>query len=278
METVISASRRTDMPACFLDRLVGFVRQGYAEVTNPWSGRASRVELAPETVHTLVLWSKDFGPFLRRPREFRAYRLYFLFTVNDMPELEPSLPPLARRLDQVRELAERYGPERIGWRFDPVIFRAGGPVEPVETFLRIGENMARHGVRRSIFSFLDLYGKVKVRNERFSLGIVDPPGGVKREYAASLSSAAKGLGMWLESCSETLGALMGITPSACINGALLSRLAGAPAPLGKDPGQRTACNCTESRDIGSYSAMPCPHGCLYCYANPVITEKGRSAR
>jgi hypothetical protein len=277
MNTVISASRRTDMPACYLDRLIGFIRRGFAETVNPWSGRATRVELAPETVHTLVLWSKNFAPFLMRSHEFDAYRLYFLFTVNDMPELEPSLPTLARRLDQVRELAARYGPERIGWRFDPVVFRADGPLATVENYLRIGENMAKYGVKRSIFSFLDLYGKVKARNERFSLGIVDPPDEVKREYAASLASAAHGLGMRLESCSEVLGPVEGIAPAACIDGALLSRLSGEPASLVKDAGQRPACRCTASRDIGSYSAMSCPHGCLYCYANPLIKDGRRSA-
>jgi hypothetical protein len=270
MKTIISASRRTDMPACYLDSIIGFIRRGFAETANPWSGRATRVELAPETVHTLVLWSKNFAPFLMRSHEFDTYRLYFLFTVNDMPELEPSLPPLARRLEQVRELAARYCPERIGWRFDPVVFRAGGPLAPVETYLCIGENMAKYGVKRSIFSFLDLYGKVKARNERFSLGIVDPPDEVKREYAASLASAAHDLGMRLESCSEVLGAVEGIANAACIDGALLSRLSGEPASLVKDAGQRPACRCTVSRDIGSYSAMSCPHGCLYCYANPLI--------
>lgn len=276
MKTVISASRRTDMPACYLGHLIGFIRRGFAEAANPWSGQVTRVELAPESVHTLVLWSKNFAPFLRRSREFNAYHLYFLFTVNDMPDMEPSLPPLGRRLDQVRELAERYGPERIGWRFDPVVFRADGPLAPMETYLRIGERMAAYGVKRSIFSFLDLYGKVKARNERFSLGIIDPPDEVKREYAESIASAARTLGMRLESCSESLGPIEGISPSACIDGALFSRLSGEPASLVKDPGQRPACRCTESRDIGSYRSMCCPHGCLYCYANPLIRTGRRS--
>ena len=33
----------------------------------------------------------------------------------------------------------------------------------------------------------------------------------------------------------------------------------------KDPGQRSACGCIVSKDIGQYST--CPHLCAYCYAN-----------
>jgi hypothetical protein len=277
MKTVISASRRTDMPACFLDRLVEFIRQGYAEVENPYSRRVVRIDLDPETVHTLVLWSKDFGPFLEREQEFKRYRLYFLFTVNDMPDLEPQIPTLEHRLVQAQELALRYGPERIGWRFDPVVFRADGPVAPVSTFIRIGGAMADYGIRRAIFSFVDLYGKVRVRNTRYALGIVDPTVEEKRMYAESLVSEAKWLGVDLESCSEDIGAVEGIAPSACIDGARLSLLDGEPTSLARDSGQRPTCRCTESRDIGSYSMM-CPHGCLYCYANPLIDTGGRSGR
>lgn len=273
MKEVISASRRTDIPAFYLERLIRFVKRGYAEVVNPYSGKVSRVSLLPETVHTLVLWSKDFGRFLKESGSFKDYNLYFLFTVNDMPSLEPRVPPLHTRLEQARELALRFGPRRIGWRFDPVIFHSKGPLTPVETYSRIGGEMAKAGIRRSIFSFLDLYGKVRTRIDRLSLDIVDPPLAVKREYATRLAAQASLLGMSLESCSEIFGETEGITPSSCIDGRLLSSLAGEPAPLSKDEGQRPSCLCTVSRDIGSYSLMPCPHGCLYCYANPRITTE-----
>lgn len=263
------------MPAFYHDRLVAFLRRGYAEIPNPFSGRVARVDLSPDAVHTLVLWSKDFGPFLRNSGAFREYRLYFLFTVNDMPVFEPGVPLLSERLDQMRELAARFGSERIGWRFDPVVFRDDGPVMDDDTFRRIGTEMAEAGVSRAIFSFLDLYGKVTARNARLGLGIVDPPVEVKREYAAGLSRAACELGMTLESCSETLDGVEGIVPSSCIDGARLSRLAGGePARTGKDRGQRPACRCTPSRDIGAYDTMPCSHGCLYCYANPRIATEG----
>ena len=105
MKQVISASRRTDIPAWYLDRLIGFVHQGYAVVANPFSGKTSRVDLSPDHVHTLVLWSKNFGLFLQKMEQFKEYQLYFLFTINDLPDYEPSLPPLSERIGQLHELA-----------------------------------------------------------------------------------------------------------------------------------------------------------------------------
>ncbi|MFC1694373.1 DUF1848 family protein [Candidatus Latescibacterota bacterium] len=276
MKEIISVSRRTDMPACYLDRLIHFIKQGYAEVSSPYSGKKSIVSLKPGDVHTMVLWSKNFGNFLKKSDYFRKYNLYFLFTINDMPDLEPGIPPLPERLDQVCELAARYGAERIGWRYDPVVFTSEGTVAKAGTFERIGEMVARSGVRRVIFSFLDLYGKVKNRNEKFKMGVIDPQKHVKIDYAVRIAKSAADLGLRLESCCENLDSVEGIKPSSCINGKVLSMLKGEDAKVTKDTGQREACNCTVSRDIGSYRDMPCFNGCFYCYANPVIKEKKRT--
>jgi len=270
MKEVISASRRTDIPAYYLDRLISFIKQGFAEVRNPFSGVKYVVSLRPDDVHTLVFWSKNFRHFLKKSSLFADYNLYFLFTINDMPHLEPGTPHLGERLEQLQELAQRYGPERIAWRYDPVIFTGDGPVSDVETFSRIGEKIVNSGVTRTIFSFLDMYGKVRKRSEKLKLNFLDPPEEVKIEYAVKLAGIANELGLSLECCCEKLGDIEGITESSCINGHLLSELAGEPARLTKDTGQREACNCTLSRDIGSYHDMPCPNGCLYCYANPKI--------
>jgi len=107
------------------------------------------------------------------------------------------------------------------------------------------------------------------------LHLINPPDEIKIDYAVRLAEAAENIGLTLESCSEELGNIRGIKPSSCINGNLLANLAGEPADLKKDPGQRKACKCTVSRDIGSYSDMPCPNGCLYCYANPNIEPQNR---
>ena len=273
MKQVISASRRTDMPAWYSDRLSAFIRKGFAEVHNPYSGKSSIVDLSPDCVHTMVFWSKNFRNFLCNKTIFEDYHVYFLFTINDMPAMERMVPSLDERISQIRELADEYGPDRIAWRFDPVIFDTGGALSTIDSFYHIGREIAKTGVKRTIFSFLDMYGKVKKRNERLGLNLYDPADDVKVQYAQQLAGAADGLGLSLESCSESIGTVDGIKPSACIDGNLLSQLSGEPASTAKDPGQRPDCTCTVSRDIGSYRNMPCPGGCLYCYANPLINNE-----
>ncbi len=267
---VISASRRTDMPGRYYDVLAAALRRERIEVVNPFSGAVSIVDLAPERVHTLVLWSKDYGRVLADPSPLGPYRLYIIFTINDLPVFEPNLPPLEDRLWQLAELAARYGPERICWRFDPVVFTGEPPRAGLDAFSRIGERVRAAGVTRAVFSFLDLYGKVRARNTRFGLGLVDPPRVMKRAAAADLAARARVLGLDLESCAEEAVDVPGIASNGCIDGRLLSRLAGEPADISPDRNQRSLCRCTKSRDIGSYRDMPCPHGCLYCYANPMI--------
>ena len=45
---------------------------------------------------------------------------------------------------------------------------------------------------------------------------------------------------------------------------LVGGILGCPVKAAKDPGQRPACGCCESVDIGAYNT--CPGGCAYCYA------------
>jgi hypothetical protein len=100
---VLSASRRTDVPAFYMDWFMRSIEQGFFEVTNPYNRRKSIVAATPDKVHTIVFWSKNFarfldhhyGDFLQR----QGYHLFFNFTINsENPLLEPHVPPLQQRL------------------------------------------------------------------------------------------------------------------------------------------------------------------------------------
>ena len=64
MKIVISASRRTDIPAFYMDWFMQQIEQGCFEVINPYNRKATVVTATPDNVHTIVFWSKNFGPFI----------------------------------------------------------------------------------------------------------------------------------------------------------------------------------------------------------------------
>ena len=279
MKTVISASRRSDLVAFFPDWLAAALRERHARVLGP-RGRVVDVDLNPRSVHTLVLWSKDFGNLLRNRARLKDLlaahdQLYFHFTVTGLggTPLEPGAPSPDEGLAQLAPLVAVAGrPERVSLRFDPVVFwREGGAVRSnLAFFKRAAEAAAGCGVRDIRMSFAQWYPKARKRAASRGFDLVDPPHEEKRDRVAALAAEAGERGLSLWACTQPfLAGVEGVRPSACIDGPLLGRLhpAGEPASRRKDLGQRPGCRCTESRDIGSYT-QACPHGCVYCYANP----------
>jgi hypothetical protein len=277
---VISASRRTDLPAHFPDWLAGAVRAETAEVQGP-SGRVLRVDLRPGAVHTLVLWSKDFSALLEDRSSLRTLlrkfdQLYLLFTITGLGGtiIERGVLPPDKALDQLGPLAELAGhPRRVSVRFDPVVHwvESGRARTNLGFFERLAPRAASEGLTDVRISFAQWYGKARRRASRLEFEYVDPPGEEKLEAARVLAEVASLWKLRLFSCSQDfLTEVPGIRASACIDGSLLGELhpKRASASLGKDKSQRPECGCTESIDIGSYT-QTCPHACLYCYANPL---------
>jgi hypothetical protein len=229
------------------------------------------VSLRPEDVHTLVFWSKDYGPLLSAIQRFKSFpNLFFHFTVNDCLELEPRIPPLLERLTQARELVSMFGVERLAWRFDPLVFWNGGRNNNLGSFERIAEFMGGLGVHRCIFSFAQWYNKCVRRANKYAFDYYDPPLAEKLEITDKLARTAKRFGITMQSCCcDELIRVDNVEKAHCIDGKLLSELAGEPCDTARDTSQRKTCGCTKSIDIGSYNEQPCLHGCLYCYANPV---------
>ncbi len=272
MRTVISASRRTDIPAFYMRWLDNRIKKGYVDVRNPVvKERTYRVSLRPEDVHSIVLWSKNFRPFLNSElSRSNQYEWYFNFSLVDCPEWEKSVPPLTEQLRQVKEISERWSGNRINWRFDPIVFWDRGNQSNIDSFYTICDHMAECGVSRGTFSFVTWYNKVKKRVAEQGMDFYDPPLSKKLEILSRFSAYANPRGIVLESCcNDALLQADGVVKGSCVNGYLLTQLTGERCSLARDSSQRHDCGCTKSSDIGSYE-MSCPHGCVYCYAKPVF--------
>lgn len=263
---IISASRRTDIPAYYSDWFFRRLREGYALVRNPMNfHQVSRIDLSPEAVDCIVFWTKDPGPMLGRLGELAGYHYYFQFTLNPYGrDVEENVPPKDGRIvDTFRRLSASIGPEKVVWRYDPILFsRNYTPAYHAENFEKLAERLKGYTEKCTI-SFLDLYPSIK--NDMASLGVREADRARQRDTARELSRIASRCGMRMDTCCEEIDLSgLGIGHARCIDGGLIARITGKPVRAAKDRNQRPACGCVPSADIGSYDT--CLHGCKYCYA------------
>jgi len=165
----------------------------------------------------------------------------------------------------------------------------------------IGDRIAPY-TRRLVFSFVDIakYRKVRrnLQGQGFA-GVREFTENERVEFCKGLAALNQRWGLDISACGEK-GDLSpyGIAKGQCISysliteefpddGALITflRPEGQQALTGnldpsvfarrlKDPGQRNACSCIVSKDIGQYST--CMHLCAYCYANTSVTAAAAS--
>jgi hypothetical protein len=271
---IISASRRTDIPAFYATWFMNRLREGYVLVRNPFNGHDSRVDLTPESADVIVFWSKNPRPLMGHLDDIDAmgHKYYFLFTLNNNPKiLEPSVPCFDKLAAAFRELSNRLGSDRVVWRFDPILITSITPEEfIINNFEKIARELRTY-TKRVIISFCDYYSKVKANLGKLESqrGIVckDISGDMprKQRIASSLADIARANSMEIFSCAE-YGDLSscGLRRSKCIDDELIRSIFGVSVSPAKDKGQRKECGCVPSRDIGAYNT--CGHGCVYCYA------------
>ena len=283
---IVSASRATDIPACHADWFMDCWRKGRVSRVNPFNGRLEYISFAKTRL--IVFWSKNPAPLLKHLPELDSsgVNYYFQFTLNDYEKegFEPGLPPLAERAAVFRELSVRIGKSRVIWRFDPMLMtRTLGPEELYERVARVAALVGPFS-EKLVISFADIlkYRKVQANLRRANVAWVDFTPDAMLEMGRRLAELKKQHGLEIATCAEEIDlAGFGIEHNRCVDDALMARLfshdealmsfLGRPdpgkdsRPRLKDKGQRKACGCIVSKDIGAYGT--CRHMCVYCYAN-----------
>ena len=283
-QIVISASRRTDIPAFYMDWFMEQIKKGVFEVSNPYNRRKVIVPATPDKIHTIVFWSKNFSPFIKGGFGEKLLRmgfnLFFNFTINsDIPLLEPRVPSLKQRLVQLRDLSRKYDPRSINWRFDPICFfefKQNAIKDNLHDFSRIATWASQCGVTRCITSFMDHYAKLKKRIKSIpGFSFIDPILSEKVKILLKMEKELTEKNVDLYTCCEKevlneLPSGSNIKKSSCIPNDLFVKIFGGDLSLKRDTGQRSSkgCGCMISVDIGSYRLHPCYNNCLFCYANP----------
>lgn len=269
---IVSASRRTDIPAFYARWLVNRIQAGYCCALNPISRRTYRVELGPDDVDAIVFWTRNAAPMLPHLDllDSLGYRYCFHYTITGYPDLlERHCPARDDAVRTFRALSERLGPRRVIWRYDPLMVSSVTSADwHRRNFDALLGQLGGH-TSRIVVSLLDTgYRAAASRLRRLEgQGLrVERDGDAEtiRGLLRHLAQAAQSRGLGVQSCADERGlAECGIPPGACIDRALLGDI-GAVGSARRDPGQRAACLCAASRDIGAYDT--CRHGCEYCYA------------
>ncbi|HQA59899.1 MAG: DUF1848 domain-containing protein [Tepidanaerobacteraceae bacterium] len=263
---IISASRRTDIPAFYSDWFLNRIKEGFVLVRNPMNFRqVSQVNLSPDVVDCIVFWTKNPQPMINRLSQLAGYNYYFQFTLTPYDNtIETNVPDKKCLIKTFQELSARIGRDKVIWRYDPILLTNKFDVKHHVKWFEFLANELNGHTKKCVVSFIDMYKKTE-RNLK-GIDLVPMSEELMKEVAHHLSLISKRYNLQLEACCEDIDLTQyGIEPGKCIDDELISKIIGKKLDIKKDPNQRLSCGCVQSIDIGAYNT--CQHRCLYCYAN-----------
>jgi len=267
MSQVISASRRTDIPAFYSDWFVNRLQAGYVFVKNPFSHKVFRVSLDPGDVSAIIFWSKSYSPLLYKLEsiEKTTKHLYFHFTITANKELELNTPDFREAIRDYQFIARRYSPDQIVWRYDPICLTDKLSFEiNEERFVRCA-GMLKGYTQKCIISFVHPYKKVLVNLKKYTdHTLTEVKEENKKELAHRLAKRAEKFDIRLFACCNDYLLSDRILKASCIDGKRLAEIFNVLIDT-RPASTRKECACSRSVDIGAYDT--CAHGCVYCYAN-----------
>ena len=292
---IISASRSTDIPTFYADWFVERWKAGYVKWKNPFNGVPLYVSF--KKTRAVVFWTKNPKPIFKHLNylDENVKNYYFQFSLNDYDKerFEEKVPNVQTRIDTFMELSNRIGKDRVVWRFDPLLMTKDIDVdELLKRVEKIGNQLYQH-TNKLVFSFADIsiYKKVESNLKKANINYNEFDSKSMEQFAFGLKRLNEKWGLQLATCAEKFDLKKyGVNHNKCIDDDLLIKLFSNDKNLMEflgvkfvaptifepnqtilktrkieDKGQREACGCIMSKDIGEYNT--CPHGCVYCYAN-----------
>jgi hypothetical protein len=253
---IISASRRTDLPAFF-------PKETIHKIVSLTGREQLPLFETGKIVDAVVFWTKNAEPILPYLKNLDKLQIpyYFQYTMNNYPkEIEPNIPNLAHRIETFKNLSNMIRKERVIWRYDPFL-TSKYPIklsveDVINRFEFIGEHLHNY-TSKLVFSFLDPYNKLPS-------GLYPPTKKEETQIIDAITNMNKSWKLQLATCAEITTNPF-IEQNRCIDPVLLKKIGVEIKNTDdKDGTQRNNCHCYPSRDIGEYHT--CRHNCSYCYA------------
>jgi len=291
---IISASRATDIPAFYSKWFIHRLKENYLKWINPFNNKPLYISF--ENTRLIVFWSKNPKPMIKY-LDFlnkRNINYYFQFTLNDYEKekFEAKVPSLEQRIETFKILSKKLGKKRVIWRFDPLILTDKIDIEELLKRIKTIGNELKDYTNKLVISFVDIsiYKKVSRNLKHENINYKEWSIDLMKEFAKGIQDITKDWNIQIATCSEKINLEnYGIIHNKCIDDDLIIELFNNDKKLMdflgvkieernlfnprqiiktkklKDKGQREACGCIISKDIGQYNT--CPYGCVYCYAN-----------
>ena len=306
---IISASRSTDIPAFYAKWFFNRLEKGYCTWINPFNQQKQYISFSKCKV--IVFWTKNPEPIIPYLHilDKKGIHYYFQVTLNDYvnEELEPNLPSVKTRIETFKKLSSLIGPERIIWRFDPIIISPSiSPRNILSKIWRIG-NQLKGYTKKLVFSFVDIKTYRKVQNNLvketslFTKENVENGEGSDAQRNEIIVGLCKLREIWekdgwklnMATCAESVELeKYGIEHNRCIDGELMEGVFGDDKELvyylrtGKLPERdlfgevpKLPAKHKNLKDKGQRKLCgcmvskdigmynTCRHFCVYCYAN-----------
>lgn len=264
---IISASRRTDIPAFFGEWLYNRLLSKEVIVRNPMNPNSlTKIYLNPENIDCIVFWTKNPRHFIQYLPKIDAlgYQYYFQFTLTGYDStLEPNVGNKKEIIETFIELSQLIGKEKVIWRYDPIIINEKYSIDfHCESFENILNCLYQY-TEKCVISFVDSYSFLRNNFIQNSIHEIDENNIVK--IAKKLLTIAKLRNIPIYTCAEKIDLTpIGIYHNKCIDDNLINKITNSTLNIKKANGQRKECGCISSRDIGTYHT--CQNNCLYCYA------------
>lgn len=263
---IISASRRTDIPAYYSSWFVNRIKEKYLLVRNPMNiYQVSRINLNPEVVDGIVFWTKNPIPIINKLDYFKDYTYYFQITISPYAsDIEKNLPSKDDVLiPAFIDLSKKLGKECTVWRYDPIFVNQIYTLDfHKKKFEEMAKKLAGYTEKCTI-SFLDLYQKTERNIKPYNIRTLNIE--EQLELMEFFSNISKKYDFYIDTCAEGVDlSQFGIKHACCIEKERFEKIGKYELDVKKD-NQRENCGCISCIDIGMYNT--CKNGCVYCYAN-----------
>ena len=261
---ILSIDFRTDIPAFYSEWLINRFNEGYVYFRNP---------AYPQTIHKIILdkqhiegimWcSKDYLPILHDLKSITdKFPSIFHYTITGYgKDIEPNVPSLEQSIYTFKEHSQRYGKEKVIWRFDPIFYcKDFGETQTLNRFKNICKELHNY-TDRVVVNFVSPYEKVK----RHLPEMVTMQPLMKKILLLNMYGICQKYNFKLQTCGNGLQFkdLQGIEVTGCLDEHALNLIGIYPKP--KNKATEWGCLCYPNTCIGEYNT--CLHKCKYCYAS-----------